>query len=177
MSARSEILDAIKDRVDGELPAPWPGPAVDGDLVLRFSTELAILGAEVVTIDRLSELEGISVFTDEDVPFEFLRGFKLTDKVWDAEVGITLADYAIADTGSLVLNAGPGRHRLASLAPPHHIALISESKILAASEAAIALLSERTTVFITGPSRTADIEGVIVRGIHGPRRLWVIILD
>ena len=147
----------------------------DGELVSRFTTELGILGAEVVSVDRLLELAGKSVFADEDVPTEFLKGFNRSDQVWDAEVGLTLADFAIADTGSLVLNSGPGRHRLASLAPPHHIAIVARANILATSEAAITTLSARTTVIVTGPSRTADIEGVIVRGIHGPRTLWVLI--
>jgi L-lactate dehydrogenase complex protein LldG len=174
---REAILGAIQDRRGRELPPPWPGPVVEGDLVARFTTELNTLGAEVITLDRLSEVAGQSAFADEDVPAEFVKGINRTEQVWDAEVGFTLADYAIADTGSLVLNAGPGRRRLASLAPPHHIAIVSRSKILPASEAAIAALTSRTTVFITGPSRTADIEGVIVRGIHGPRRLWVLITD
>ena len=135
------------------------------------------LGAEAVTIDRLPELAGQTVFTDADVPPEFLKGLVPTADVWAADVGITLVDYAIADTGSLVLNAGQGRYRLASLAPPHHVAIVSRARILPTSEAAVATLGSRTTVFVTGPSRTADIEGVIVRGIHGPRRLWVVISD
>jgi L-lactate dehydrogenase complex protein LldG len=177
MSDRSKVMDALTDRSGGELPPPWPGPLVEGDLVARFSAELAPLGAEVVTAERLAELAGMSVFADADVPAEYVKGLVRTEDVWSAEVGMTLADYGIADTGSLVLNAGPCRHRLASRAPPHHVAVLARAKILTASEAAIAALTDRTTVFITGPSRTADIEGVIVRGIHGPRRLWVLITD
>src|SRR5579862_1065299 len=120
MTSRESILGVITDRTGGGLPAPWPGPVVEGDLLARFSAELAGLGAEVVSAERLSELAGMTVFADADVPGAYLTGLVRTEDVWAAEVGVTLADFAVADTGSLVLNAGPGRHRLASLAPPHH---------------------------------------------------------
>ena len=175
MSDREAVLAEIEDRLGHDLPDAWPGPILEGDLVERFTAELTALGAEVVTPAKLAELSGQTAFGDPDVPSSFLQGLTRIDDVWEAEVGFTLADYAIADTGTLVLNAGPNRHRLASLALPHHVAIVSKTKILAAHEAAIAALTDRTTVFITGPSRTADIEGVIVRGIHGPRKLWVII--
>ncbi|MHB8637006.1 MAG: LutC/YkgG family protein [Fimbriimonadaceae bacterium] len=175
MSDRDSILAAIRDRGGSELPPPWPAAPVDGSLVARFEAELAALGAEVVSASRLSELAGATVFADADVPPEYLDGLIQLDDVWRADIGLTLADFGIAATGTLVLNAGPGRHRLASLAPPHHVAIVSRRTILACSDAAIASLTTRTTVFVTGPSRTADIEGVIVRGIHGPRRLWVML--
>ncbi|HLK13586.1 MAG TPA: LUD domain-containing protein [Fimbriimonadaceae bacterium] len=177
MSDRERILSVIGGSTGVALPSPWPGPSLEGALENRFESELKTLGAELVTADRLKELAGASVFADSDVPEPLLRGLVRTEDVWSADLGITLADYGIADTGSLLLTAGPGRNRLASLAPPHHIAVLSRTRILDTAEAAIEVLPSRTAVIVSGPSRTADIEGVIVRGIHGPRRLWVLLTD
>ena len=90
------------------------------------------------------------------------------ESVWDAEVGVTSADLAVSETGSLLLSTGPGRPRMISLSPMIHVVVIPHERIVATLEEAFARLSDRTTVMITGPSRTADIEGVLVRGVHGP---------
>jgi L-lactate dehydrogenase complex protein LldG len=70
------------------------------------------------------------------------------------------------------VSAANGRSRLASLAPPVHIALVED--IVGTLDEAIARIDGRTHVVITGTSRTADIEGVLVRGVHGPRKLFVV---
>ncbi len=176
MSSRDSILDSLTD-LEGGLPTPFAAPAVSGDLVAVFTGSLTGLGAEMVSREQLTELAGKTVFADADVPVELLSGLVPTESVWDAEVGITFADFGVAETGSLVLSAGPGRHRLASLAPPLHVAVLSRKNILANLEEAIARLGVRTSVVITGPSRTADIEGVLVRGIHGPGRVLVLLTD
>lgn len=101
-----------------------------------------------------------------------------------ATVGITGAMAALADTGSLVLLSGPNRPLAASLLPLVHIALLPRHAILpdmaaflAKHDAAALAKANRSLVFITGPSRTADIEMILTRGVHGPKRLIVIILD
>ena len=176
MSSRETVLDSLKD-LEGGLPAPFAVPPVNGDLIAAFTNSVEGLGAEMVTADHLAELKGKLVFADADVPSRWLSGLEPTESVWDAEVGVTLADFGIAETGSLVLSAGPGRHRLASLAPPLHVAVLSRKNILSNLEAAFSCLGARTSVVITGPSRTADIEGVLVRGIHGPGRVWVLLAE
>ncbi len=112
-------------------------------------------------------------YLDADLPT--IPGLITTSDVWQADIGITLADFAIAETGSIVLSAGSQRARLASLTPPTHIALVKE--IVPTLEEAFARMTDRTSVIITGTSRTADIEGVLVRGVHGPKELIVIKLD
>ena len=94
--------------------------------------------------------------------------------VWEAEVGVTTADVAIAETGSVLLATGPARGRLISLCPVVHVVIVPRERIVATLSEAFARLSDRTTVMITGPSRTADIEGVLVRGVHGPGDIVVI---
>ena len=94
--------------------------------------------------------------------------------VWDAEVGVTTADLAIAETGTVLLSTGPARARMISLSPMVHVVIVPRERIVATMAEAFARLSDRTTVLITGPSRTADIEGVLVRGVHGPGDIVVV---
>jgi L-lactate dehydrogenase complex protein LldG len=99
-----------------------------------------------------------------------------------ASVGLTGADAALAQTGSLVLASGPGRGRLASLLPPVHVALIRREALIGSLPELIAARPELVTrsanfVAITGPSRTADIEHVLARGVHGPRDVHAIFVD
>ena len=96
--------------------------------------------------------------------------------IWDAEVGVTMADLAVAETGSLLLATGPGRPRMVSLSPKIHVVLVPRERIVGTLAEAFARLSDRTSVLITGPSRTADIEGVLVRGVHGPGEIHVVVL-
>ena len=98
----------------------------------------------------------------------------------DAAVGITGAEYALANTGTLVVMSAT-EARLASLLPPVHIAVIESTRILSDLDELLlreAKPGDRTAsmVLITGPSRTADIEQILVRGVHGPGELHVVIL-
>jgi L-lactate utilization protein LutC len=98
-----------------------------------------------------------------------------------AGVGITSADYALAGTGSLVMIASPADARLISLLPPVHIAIVPADRILTGLDELYTLVpkpADRTSsmVFITGPSRTADIEQILVRGVHGPGEIHVVIV-
>jgi L-lactate dehydrogenase complex protein LldG len=98
-----------------------------------------------------------------------------------ADVGITSADYALADTGSLVMLASPAEARLISLLPPVHIAVVPAARILSSLDELLTILprpAEQTSsmVLITGPSRTADIEQILVRGVHGPGEIHVVVV-
>jgi len=98
-----------------------------------------------------------------------------------ADVGITSADYALADTGSLAMIAGPHEARLVSLLPPAHIAVVPRERILTGLDELFSILpnpSDMTSsmVLITGPSRTADIEQILVRGVHGPGQITVVVV-
>ncbi|MBI1882221.1 MAG: lactate utilization protein [Chloroflexi bacterium] len=95
-------------------------------------------------------------------------------------VGLTGAQGGLADMGSLALVSGPGRGRLASLLPPVHIAILPTQKLYPSLPAFLAanptVAAEGSNlVFITGPSRTADIELTLSMGVHGPKEIHVII--
>ena len=98
-----------------------------------------------------------------------------------ADIGITSADYALSDTGTLVMIASPAEARLVSLLPLMHIAILPRERILTGLDELFTILprpAEQTSsmVLITGPSRTADIEQILVRGVHGPGQITVIIV-
>ena len=100
----------------------------------------------------------------------------------NARFGITSADYALSDTGSLVMIASSANARLISLLPPVHIAILPATCLLTGLDELYTLLPKpadvtSSMVFITGPSRTADIEQILVRGVHGPGEIHVVIID
>ncbi len=99
-----------------------------------------------------------------------------------ADAGITGALAGLADSGALALVTQPTQARLVSLLPPMHIALLAASRLYPTMAAFFASHPDVTRrgsnlVFIAGPSRTADIEMTLTRGVHGPKFLCVIILE
>jgi L-lactate dehydrogenase complex protein LldG len=122
---------------------------------------------------------GLTVLTQDPATARSTEHRKL---LATAVIGLTGADAALAQTGSLVLASGPGRGRLASLLPPVHVALVRRESLVGSLPELIAARPELVTgganfVCITGPSRTADIEHVLARGVHGPRDVHVIFVD
>ncbi len=108
---------------------------------------------------------------------------QVIDSAFDADAGITTADFALVDTGTLVLLASPDQHRLDSLAPAVHIALLRAEHLVANLEELFARLvkadafdASSAITFIRGPSRTADIELTLSVGVHGPKRVYIIVL-
>ena len=98
----------------------------------------------------------------------------------EARIGISQMDWGKADTGTLVQDATRVDKRLVSTLPPIHIALIAAGKILPDLPSLLTVIDPRHVgyiAFITGPSRTADIERVLTIGVHGPERLIVIAVD
>ena len=105
----------------------------------------------------------------------------------DADLGVTGVDYAIAETGTVVILPRRGVSRLTSLLPPVHVALVKPSQTLESLDdlyflRRLAYLRDGADAgsymnFITGPSRTADIEQTLVIGAHGPRETHMVILD
>ncbi len=83
--------------------------------------------------------------------------------------GITRAVAAIAETGTLILNDATTTRRLAALAPWVHVGVVRRQDIYAdVHQAVMALGSDPNTIWVTGPSKTADVEGILIQGVHGP---------
>jgi L-lactate dehydrogenase complex protein LldG len=104
-----------------------------------------------------------------------------------AGVGITGVDFALAESGTLVLSSATEGAQVVSLAPPIHIALFRRHQIVGSLDEVLAKLpissspsrptANRSVVFITGTSRTADIEQILIRGVHGPREVHAILVE
>ncbi len=98
-----------------------------------------------------------------------------------ADVGVTSAAYALANTGTLVMLSSREEARMISLLPPVHVAVVPRDKILTGLDELLSVLptpaaETSSMVLITGPSRTADIEQILVRGVHGPGEIHVVIV-
>lgn len=99
------------------------------------------------------------------------------------DIGLTYADIGLAETGTLVLNCADEQLRLATMLCEYHVCILPRSAIVSDGYAAEEQLKEYMldsptyTAFITGPSRTADIERVLSIGVHGPLELHILILE
>ena len=97
----------------------------------------------------------------------------------EADIGITSADIAIAETGTLVVCSKAGQERMSSLVPPIHVAIITADQIVPDLLDAIPRLPQplpSSAVLITGPSKTGDIELQLTTGVHGPGKWHVLIV-
>ncbi len=97
-----------------------------------------------------------------------------------AKVGISQLDWAMATTGSLVQDAAAVERRLVSTLPSIHIAIVDSSRLVPDMPAVFSKIRPEQTnyiSFITGPSRTADIERVLTIGVHGPEKLIIVFVD
>ncbi len=98
-------------------------------------------------------------------------------------VGLTGCFCATAETGTLVLLSGPETYASAGLLPETHIAIVPASRIVPGHEEAFGLIRQergelpRAVNFVSGPSRTVDIEQTIILGAHGPYRVHVIVVQ
>lgn len=106
-------------------------------------------------------------------------------KAETADIGVTGVDYAVAETGTCVQLSGRGVSRLVSLLPPIYIAIVKSSQILPSLDELFVVRRrdylqgkiESSMSLISGPSRSADIENVLVTGVHGPGEVHMIILE
>jgi L-lactate dehydrogenase complex protein LldG len=102
--------------------------------------------------------------TDFKVETEFDRA-----RVDDYAFGITRAAGAIAETGTIIMNDATTSRRLAALAPWVHVAVLERTQIFSDLPQAVAALgSDSNVIWVTGPSKTADVEGILIEGVHGP---------
>ena len=175
-----------------------PRPDIGGDLVARFR-EQALRTSQ--TLDEVATLADVPAaaarYIDTiGVPKSAIAWQTLTTLPWQEAgirldfrppvdkdlVGITGCFCAVAETGTLMLLSGEETFASAALLPETHIAIVPVSRVVRSIEDAFALAKTergelpRATNFISGPSRTGDIEQTIVLGAHGPYRVHVILV-
>ncbi len=100
------------------------------------------------------------------------------------DVGISACDALIAQTASVLITPDSAGGRALSVLPPHHVVIATASQMVTTMADGYAILREKHgdqwpsfVAFITGPSRTADIERVLVLGAHGPKKLTIILIE
>ena len=192
-------------------PGPLVPDLPPVDLVERFAVALDAVsgtlhvGEGLSAIDLIVERYGpgpLLAWDDEELPItgasrRFLdAGCSLTDgtvpssaegrvdhqrRYFDVKYGLTGAEAAFAETGSIVVRSGPGRPRMASLIPLVHVVLLPTDRIFRSpmhwlTQPESDLAGAANVVYITGPSRTADIEQQINLGVHGPRELHIVLV-
>jgi L-lactate dehydrogenase complex protein LldG len=142
--------------------------------------QMTPLRARRIALSNAPTLEPLLRQTETDV--DEIAVCPSTAELFDFDVGVSTAQAAIAETGTLVLESESERHRLVSLVPPVHIAIIAAASICLTLGEALAAVRRGepaevspTITFITGPSRTADIELTLAIGVHGPQELYVIV--
>lgn len=104
------------------------------------------------------------------------------EALFQADAGITGADFAVAESGTIALFHGKNQARLLSLAPPVHIVIVPVDRVVPTYEKVMEAAYGRGTPpsqisFITGPSASSDIQATPFKGMHGPQKLIVILLD
>lgn len=206
-SSPSHVKTAAPAGRNGATPRAWL-PLVPADhegWVETFARNCAELRTQYYRLTSLTEIGGklCQLKVSEDwrliashrapildstlpslgLPLIFLEDKPATADLERANVGITLCDALIAQTGSVLLTSRSAGGRALSVLPPHHVVIARESQLLPDLPAAFERL--KTTyaddypsliTFITGPSRTGDIESVLVLGAHGPRVLSVLLV-
>jgi L-lactate utilization protein LutC len=188
MSSRDQMLGRIRDaigRVEGDAcpapPAVRIAPTAEMDRVRRFTEALSALGGTVIEVADVHEAQRTVESIIGDRTFISSTSAFSREACAAAEVGVTSAEYALADTGSLVFMSESGEARLLSLLPPRHVAIIERDRILSSLDELLTLIphpaaNSSAMVLITGPSRTADIEMRLVRGVHGPGEVTVVVV-
>ena len=195
MSAREEILALVRAAlVDApEPPAFDPDyrrrPDAPDDLVAELAEKIADYravvercGPDQVAGRIAAVVEGLSVVVPDGLPWEVAGAITdhpgLTSADLDqVDAVVTTASVGLARSGTLVLDHGPGQGRRAiSLVPDLHVCVVRADQVVADVPQAMPLLDPaRPLTWISGPSATSDIELDRVEGVHGPRRLHVII--
>ncbi len=193
-SARDEILGLVRSALSGVAPVTSvpPAPRVQrgSDRVALFVERVEDYRAVVTRCDAsdLADvvarvLDGASAVIGEGLDL-VVHGAVVDDGLSATELDliqavVTRARVGIAETGTIVLDHGPGQGRRAiSLVPDLHVCIVAADQVVDDVPDALAVLDpSRPLTWISGPSATSDIELQRVEGVHGPRTLHVVVTD
>jgi len=173
------IADLVRNKApewgDQKSIVAWRHPLIE-----RLNLADALADQNVtVHVAEFDNTESEGIFTEKERE-------RLRQHVMDSYIGITSADFCMADTASLVMRTRPGQGRSVSLVPSIHIGVIYLEQIIRDLKELYALLSfdpeiqneglTNCMTFISGPSKTADVEATMVHGAHGPREVYVYVI-
>ena len=175
--------------------------ARDHEALVELFVEMAgAANATITRLDKLSDVPGAvaTLLAQENLPAQIVASPALQDLPWDDRpvltvrfdraqgsdaVSVTPAFAAIAETGTLMLVSGPDTPSTLNFLPDSHVVVVKSSDVVGPYEDALDRMRARnagmprTINFVTGPSRTGDIEQTIQLGAHGPRRLHILLVE
>jgi L-lactate dehydrogenase complex protein LldG len=205
MSDREEFLGRVRAAL-GPRGSPPPPPdtadellrlaSTEEDLLARFAREAESVGMEVERSEDAAA--GLVTFLQAESASRVLlgiadaelrasveqglgeAGIECVNDAYDCDAGVTDAHAALAESGTLLLHPGSHQSRGASLAPLLHVVLLESKRVLADMLDYFAQCDARergARILVTGPSKTADIEGELVQGVHGPGRVRILLIS
>jgi len=190
-------LQVVRTRLEAR--AISPRPRTPGDAAAEFGARAQALASTLQHVDTLRDVPGavLEYLRGSALPLSAVCWPELAHLEWQAAglaveprparngdlVGITGAFCAVAETGTLMLLSGPNTPASVSLLPETHLAVVRADRIVPHMEEAWRLLRAefagmpRAANFVSGPSRTADIEQTVTLGAHGPYRVHIIVIS
>lgn len=204
-SRRKIVTDRLADHPQGVIPERGRlPPAARLELLMR---KVEAAAGSVVRLPTAADVPAAvaDYLRGNNLPLAIRRGAdaRLAALPWEREpalavavgasrgddlAGVSHANAAVAETGTLVLRSGPANPTTLNFLPDHHLVVVAADTVAGDLETALAMLRAprgagepaglpRAVHLITGPSRTADIEQTLILGAHGPRRLHVLVVD
>lgn len=199
-TARENILDKIRQALVQPVPLPFPLSEAAAEIYQPAIEELDIIFAEAFIklqgkfifcsdqIDMQRQLEQLikakewmKVYCEED---KWNAQFSNTINLESSDAAITGCEYLVARTGTIVMSAAQQSGRTVSIYAPIHICIAYSYQLVYDIKDALLFLKEKYTenipsliTFASGPSRTADIEKTLVTGVHGPKEVYLFLVD
>lgn len=199
-TSRERVLKNIRQALSSPVPVPFPQhegsaslfPEAGEDLSVQFATAFTELQGKFVYCEHEEQLEGgirkliearewTKIYCSTP---RWQDSFSNTISIASCDAAITACEYLVARTGSIVLSAADTDGRTASVYAPVHICIAYTGQLVYEVRDALVSLREKYgsglpsfICFASGPSRTADIEKTLVTGVHGPREVYVFLVE
>lgn len=202
-SSKEKILKKVREALSNPVPLPFPKsegskgifPAPDKDLEMLFAEEFNKLSGKFAFCldeeDARSQLKLLfaqqnwtKIYSAEKGLASFIDASLQSEILHECDVAITSCHYLVARTGAILLSSALNNGRTASVYAPVHICIAFTDQLVFDTRDALVLMKENfgnnlpsSITFAAGPSRTADIEKTLVIGIHGPKEVYVFLID
>ena len=199
-AAKENILKRIRQALSNPVPLPFPS-SEGNDSVYQPST----LPLEIVFAEEFTKIQGKFAFCMDEQDLQFQIQQLTTAKEWSkifcsedkwnplfsntislagCDASVTGCEYLVARTGTIVMSAAQQSGRTVSVYAPVHICIAYTNQLVFDIKDALQLLKEKYAgnipsliTFASGPSRTADIEKTLVTGVHGPKEVYLFLVD
>ncbi len=202
-SSKEKILKKVREALSNPVPLPFPKsegskgifPPPDKELEMLFAEEFINLKGKFAFClneeDAKNQIQLLfaqqkwtKIYSGEKELSSFINPLLKSDILHDCDAAITSCHYLIARTGAILLSSAQDNGRTASVYAPVHICIAYSDQLVFDTRDALNLMKENygnklpsSMTFAAGPSRTADIEKTLVIGIHGPKEVYVFLID